>query len=46
MRGKDEIQWWLNRAISYIKPYIGECTRFVQIDSLNELKYYDCGKIF
>ena len=32
LKGCDEIQWWLNRAISYVKPFLGEVTRYVQID--------------
>jgi hypothetical protein len=32
IKGSEEIQWWLSRAISYVKPYIGEVTRYVQID--------------
>lgn len=46
IKGNEEIQWWLNRAISYIKPYIGEVVRYVQIDQENQLKYYQPGKVF
>lgn len=29
----EQICWWINRAISHIKPYVGECTRAIQINS-------------
>lgn len=29
VKGSEEIQWWLNRAISYVKPFLGEVTRYV-----------------
>jgi hypothetical protein len=32
VKGSDEIQWWLNRAISFVKPHLGEVTRYLQVD--------------
>lgn len=46
MRGNDEIQWWLNKAISQIGPLMGECKRWVQIDEQRQLDYYNAGKVF
>lgn len=46
LRGSEEIQWWLTRAISFVKPYIGEVTRYLQIDQPNQLAYYAPGKVF
>ena len=40
------INWWLNKAISFIKPYVGLCVRWVCIENEKEKNYYQPGKIF
>ena len=46
VKGSEEIQWWLNKAISFIWPELGEVTRYVQIDQTNQIQYYQPGKVF
>lgn len=41
-----EISWWLNRAIAFVRPYIGECCRKTNWSSDAERDYYKPGKIF
>lgn len=34
------IIWWINRAISYVTPYVGMCVRWVNIQNEIEQNYY------
>ena len=40
------IIWWINKAISFIKPYVGLCVRWVCVDNEKEKNYYQPGKVF
>lgn len=40
------IIWWINKAISFIRPYVGLCIRWVFINNDKERDYYQPGKIF
>ena len=40
------IIWWINRALAFIKPYRGKCTRKITCSGEIERKYYQPGKIF
>ena len=40
------IIWWINRALAYIKPFRGNCTRKIKCSGEIELNYYQPGKIF
>lgn len=40
------IIWWINKAISFIRPYVGLCVRWVYIENQREKDYYQPGKIF
>jgi len=47
---KDELEewtWWLNKALTKLKIYKGECLRYVRVkNKRKEWIYYQPGKIF
>jgi hypothetical protein len=45
-RESEEICWWINKGLSCIKPYYGECTRMIDIKSTQMIEYYQPGKVF
>lgn len=45
----DEIIWWLNKTMAYLKLYRGVCRRFINIKEKSNpdvMKYYSKGKVF
>ena len=40
------VAWYINRALSFIRPYKGECCRKTKLSGDAERKYYKPGKIF
>ena len=40
------IIWWINRALAYLEPFRGKCTRKIQCTGPIERNYYQPGKIF
>ena len=42
-----EILWWLNKAMSFIRPEVPNIyTRMVKIEDSDILKYFQAGKVF
>lgn len=40
------ITWWIYKSIALIKPYVGNCKRWITINNQKEIEYYQPGKIF